>query len=209
MPHCDTSVSSSNTVSIHLHASGIGTPPQYHHINCRIWLQLREMKCKICSLESLSWWSQPAHRDSSGRLWVCSVMAANPSVMNVAHKNVNYKKGGLSQEGCSYLMPLLHLLLTWCADAWSCPVISYQDLVVWGEGEGVFGARAAGRWEGFLTACWVGCCTGVDAAGSNAIKAFLVDDKESRKVVINMHISVIDKLCCLLCANVLHGQHLF
>lgn len=132
VPHCDTSVSGSNTVSVHLCASGTGAPPLHHHINCCIWPPLKVRKYKICSLELLSQWIRPPLRHNSDMLWVCLVTTANPSVMNVAHKNVSCEKGDSLQEDCSYLMPLLHLLLTWCADAWSCPVISHQDLVVGG-----------------------------------------------------------------------------
>lgn len=69
------------------------------NINCCIWPPLRATKCKSCSLESLSWWSRPALRHSSDILWVCSVTAANPSMTNVAHKNVSYKKGGFIAGG--------------------------------------------------------------------------------------------------------------
>lgn len=127
VPHRDTSVSGSNGVSVHLCASRTGALPLTTSV-LHLAL-LRGMKYKICSLELLSWWIRPPPRHSSETLWVCSVTAANPSVMNMTHKNVICKKGDSLQEGCSYLMPLLHLLLTWCADAWSCPGISHQDLV--------------------------------------------------------------------------------
>lgn len=52
-------------VSVHLRASGTGTLAPHHHINCHLWPPLGIMKCKICSLESLSWWSRPALRHSS------------------------------------------------------------------------------------------------------------------------------------------------
>lgn len=107
---------------------------------------------------------------------------------------------------------------TWCLSYLSSwPDAQMPGLVLWshirillcgGKGKVCLEQELQEDEKDFLTACWGGCCTGVDAAGPNAIKAFLVDDKESRKVVINMHISVIDKLCCLLCAKVLHGQHL-
>lgn len=121
MLHCDTSVSGSNRVSAHLRATGTGAPPLHHHVNAAFGLH-SVMKCKVCSLELLSWWIQPPLRHSSEMLWVCLVTAANPSVMNVAHKNVSCKRG-------IYCRRFVH---TWCLSYISSwPDALMPGLVLW------------------------------------------------------------------------------